>query len=160
MLASGVTAIAGFGVLALSDIRMLRDFGIVTVVDLTVSLLGVLLVLPAVLVLVERGAPQRLLARLRRPSPAGRDGAGRRLARRMRGWGASWIAVAAGMRDPRSTSPTTRSRRRVRGRAGSTPAPGMPPFAAPLVTSDLEGDANVARHADQGAAGARRRPAT
>ena len=39
--ASGVTAIAGFGVLALSDIRMLRDFGLVTLIDLTVSLLGV-----------------------------------------------------------------------------------------------------------------------
>lgn len=72
VLASGVTAIAGFGVLALSDFRMLRDFGIVTVVDLTVSLLGVLIVLPAVLVLVERGAPQRLLARLRRRLPARR----------------------------------------------------------------------------------------
>ncbi len=33
--ASGVTAIAGFGVLALSDIRMLRDFGLVTLIDLT-----------------------------------------------------------------------------------------------------------------------------
>ena len=65
VLASGVTAIAGFGVLAVSDFRMLRDFGIVTVVDLTVSLLGVLIVLPSVLVLVERGAPQRLAARLR-----------------------------------------------------------------------------------------------
>jgi len=43
--ASGVTAIAGFGVLALSDIRMLRDFGLVTLIDLTVSLLGVLIVL-------------------------------------------------------------------------------------------------------------------
>jgi thiol-disulfide isomerase/thioredoxin len=31
----------------------------------------------------------------------------------------------------------------------------MPPFAAPLLTSDLDGDANVARHADQGEAGAR-----
>jgi predicted RND superfamily exporter protein len=65
VLASGVTAIAGFGVLAVSDFRMLRDFGIVTVVDLTVSLVGVLVVLPSVLVLVERGAPQRQLARLR-----------------------------------------------------------------------------------------------
>jgi hydrophobe/amphiphile efflux-3 (HAE3) family protein len=59
VLASGVTAIAGFGVLALSDIQMLRDFGIVTVVDLTVSLVGVLAVLPAVLVLAERRVPQR-----------------------------------------------------------------------------------------------------
>ena len=55
VLASGVTAIAGFAVLVVSDIRMLRDFGLVTVVDLTVSLLGVLVVLPAALVLAERG---------------------------------------------------------------------------------------------------------
>jgi predicted RND superfamily exporter protein len=55
--ASGVTAIAGFGVLALSDIRMLRDFGLVTLIDLTVSLLGVLVALPAALVLAD--APLR-----------------------------------------------------------------------------------------------------
>jgi hypothetical protein len=54
VLASGITAIAGFGVLIASDITMLRDFGFVTVVDLTVSLGGVLLVLPAVLVISER----------------------------------------------------------------------------------------------------------
>ncbi|HET9719532.1 MAG TPA: MMPL family transporter, partial [Solirubrobacteraceae bacterium] len=51
VVASGVTAIAGFGVLLLSDITMLRDFGFVTLSDMTVSLAGVLLVLPAVLVL-------------------------------------------------------------------------------------------------------------
>jgi predicted RND superfamily exporter protein len=45
---------------------MLRDFGIVTVVDLTVSLLRVLAVLPAVLVLAERRAEQRRQA----PPPA------------------------------------------------------------------------------------------
>ncbi|HUB36459.1 MAG TPA: MMPL family transporter [Solirubrobacteraceae bacterium] len=49
--ASGVTAIAGFGVLALSNIAMLRDFGLVTLIDLTVSLLGVLIALPAALML-------------------------------------------------------------------------------------------------------------
>src|SRR4051794_13249212 len=54
VVASGVTAIAGFAVLALSDVKMLSDFGRVTVVDLTVSLLGVLAVLPAVLMLAER----------------------------------------------------------------------------------------------------------
>jgi uncharacterized protein len=54
VLASGITAIAGFGVLVLSSITMLRDFGFVTLVDLTVSLAGVLVVLPAVLVLSER----------------------------------------------------------------------------------------------------------
>ena len=59
VLASGATAIAGFAVLAFSDVAMLRDFGIVTVVDLTVSLLGVLAVLPAVLMLAERRAERR-----------------------------------------------------------------------------------------------------
>ncbi len=67
VLASGITAIAGFAVLTVSDIRMLRDFGLVTVVDLAVALLGVLIVLPAVLVLAERGL---------RPAPAGDPGAG------------------------------------------------------------------------------------
>jgi len=37
---------------------MLRDFGLVTVIDLTASLLGVLFVLPAVLTLAERGELQ------------------------------------------------------------------------------------------------------
>ena len=50
---SGITAIAGFGVLVFSDITMLRDFGFVTVLDLSVSLVGVLLVLPAALALSE-----------------------------------------------------------------------------------------------------------
>jgi hydrophobe/amphiphile efflux-3 (HAE3) family protein len=59
VLASGTTAIAGFAVLALSDVRMLQEFGIVTVVDLSVSLLGVLAVLPAALVLGERRARPR-----------------------------------------------------------------------------------------------------
>ncbi len=54
--ASGVTAIIGFGVLALSDIAMLRDFGLVTMIDLTISLLGVLIALPAALVLSARAA--------------------------------------------------------------------------------------------------------
>jgi hydrophobe/amphiphile efflux-3 (HAE3) family protein len=75
VLASGITAIAGFGVLVLSDITMLRDFGFVTLVDLTVSLGGVLLVLPAVLALSERkgllagvrGLPRRAAMSLPRP---------------------------------------------------------------------------------------------
>jgi predicted RND superfamily exporter protein len=68
VLASGVTAIAGFGVLIFSNITMLRDFGIVTLVDLTVSLGGVLVVLPAVLALSERAelapSPRGLLRRV------------------------------------------------------------------------------------------------
>jgi hypothetical protein len=73
VLASGATAIAGFAVLAFSDVTMLRDFGLVTVVDLTVSLLGVLAVLPAVLVLAERrraGAPAARRRRRRAPVAA------------------------------------------------------------------------------------------
>jgi predicted RND superfamily exporter protein len=54
VIASGVTAIAGFAVLIASDIQMLRDFGLVTVIDLAAALVGVLLVLPATLALLER----------------------------------------------------------------------------------------------------------
>jgi uncharacterized membrane protein YdfJ with MMPL/SSD domain len=57
VLASGTTAIAGFAALIASNIEMLRDFGIVTVVDLTVSLVGVMLVLPAALVWAEEHGP-------------------------------------------------------------------------------------------------------
>jgi uncharacterized protein len=53
VLASGATAIVGFGVLIASDIRMLRDFGFVTVIDLSVALLGVMVVLPAALARME-----------------------------------------------------------------------------------------------------------
>jgi hydrophobe/amphiphile efflux-3 (HAE3) family protein len=61
--ASGVTAIAGFGVLTLSDITMLRDFGFVTLVDLSVSLVGVLVALPAAVVLAEGEQPLALRIR-------------------------------------------------------------------------------------------------
>jgi uncharacterized protein len=54
VLASAVTAIAGFAVLVASDIQMLRDFGFVTVIDLAVALLGVMVVLPATLAWMER----------------------------------------------------------------------------------------------------------
>jgi uncharacterized protein len=72
VVASGTTAIAGFAALIFSDIRMLRDFGIVTVVDLTVSLLGVMIVLPAALMWAEEHGPFRVrdllsAVRLRRP---------------------------------------------------------------------------------------------
>jgi hypothetical protein len=63
--ASGVTAIAGFGVLVLSNITMLRDFGLVTLIDLSVSLLGVLLLLPSALVFAERERRGAQIARLR-----------------------------------------------------------------------------------------------
>jgi len=47
VLASGFTAIAGFAVLIASQIGMLRDFGLVTVIDLGVALAAVMLALPA-----------------------------------------------------------------------------------------------------------------
>jgi uncharacterized protein len=78
VLASGLTAIAGFAALIATEIRMLRDFGIVTVVDLAVALLGVMIVLPATLVWAEGGFEPfpRIAAWARRrlgaPSPAGR----------------------------------------------------------------------------------------
>jgi len=88
VLASGTTAIAGFAALIVSDIRMLRDFGVVTVVDLTVALLGVMIVLPAALMWAEQHGPFRLSdlhprralprvrslrPRFRRPRPEGPD---------------------------------------------------------------------------------------
>jgi uncharacterized protein len=79
VLASGITAIAGFGVLAVSNITMLRDFGFVTVIDLTVSLAGVLIVLPSVLEVAERGELNERLRELRRR--AGSRGARLRRAR-------------------------------------------------------------------------------
>jgi peroxiredoxin len=66
----------------------------------------------------------------------------------------AWIAVVAGLAIlayityNTLTTPGTSSR-------GLAAGDRMPPFAAPLVTSDLVGDANVARHAGQGAAGAK-----
>jgi uncharacterized protein len=54
VIASGATAVAGFAVLVASDIQMLRDFGLVTVVDLLAALAGVLLILPASLIWLER----------------------------------------------------------------------------------------------------------
>ncbi len=51
---SGLTAIAGFAALGASDIGMLREFGLIAVVDLTVALAGVALVLPGALVWLER----------------------------------------------------------------------------------------------------------
>jgi uncharacterized protein len=76
VLTSGITAIAGFAVLIVSRIEMLRQFGVVTLVDLTVSLAGVLVVLPAVLALADRRRADR--------STAPPVTAARRLRRRVR----------------------------------------------------------------------------
>jgi hypothetical protein len=66
VLTSGLTAIAGFAVLVVSNITMLRDFGLLALVDLTVSLAGVMLVLPATLGLID--LKRTPAARERRPA--------------------------------------------------------------------------------------------
>jgi hydrophobe/amphiphile efflux-3 (HAE3) family protein len=53
VLASAATVTAGFAVLIVSNVPMLRDFGFVTVIDLVVALVGVLVALPAALVWTE-----------------------------------------------------------------------------------------------------------
>ena len=53
VLASAATVIAGFAVLIVSDVSMLREFGFVTVVDLFVALVGVMIALPAALIWIE-----------------------------------------------------------------------------------------------------------
>ena len=105
VLASGITAIAGFAALIATDIRMLRDFGLVTVFDLGVALLGVLIVLPAALVWAE--------ARLRPPLGALRRRAASRprAARRPRMSEAGDAAREAAALDRRAaTRPSSGSR--------------------------------------------------
>jgi len=82
VLASGLTAIAGFAVLAIAGLPLLddlglisvapvlSDFGLVTVADLAVALLGVMLVLPAALVWAEEGYPRPALTGPRAPRAA------------------------------------------------------------------------------------------
>jgi len=55
VLASAATAIAGFLVLVAGTIPMLRDFGIVTVIDLTIAVAAVLLLLPAAVAVFAAG---------------------------------------------------------------------------------------------------------
>jgi predicted RND superfamily exporter protein len=68
--ASAATAVAGFAVLIASDVRMLRDFGAVTVIDLAAALLGVIVILPATLVLLERRGRGEGAAAKPAPEPA------------------------------------------------------------------------------------------
>ena len=159
-----MTAIAGFGVLALSDISMLRDFGLVTLIDLSVSLVGVLVALPAALMIAGRLAPHRrrdgrsAAVAISRCWPIfDRRGAGAcarpwvrpssrpRLARYAGAAGGG--AAGAG----RGRQPIARQIQRRD--TGIAPGHMLPPFAVPLALGSLQGDANIATHADQGAAG-------
>jgi hypothetical protein len=120
VLASGATAIAGFAALIASDVRMLQQFGIVTVIDLTVSLLGVMVVLPAALVWAEERG------RVRRG-----DLNPRRLLRAMRhGFQDATADMSFGLRRPRPQPvPATGPRRRLprpRLSRPSVPRPRLP----------------------------------
>ena len=127
VLASGITAIAGFGVLIFSSITMLRDFGFVTLIDLTVSLAGVLLVLPAVLALSERdgllAGGARVGAQRRRVGcrgrAAGAPGSRERSRRTGSGGPAAPPATRTGPRHPRRPDPP----RRPRARGAPAPPP-------------------------------------
>jgi hydrophobe/amphiphile efflux-3 (HAE3) family protein len=55
-----VAAVSGFLALAASNVRMLRDFGLLAAVDLTVCLIGLMVVLPAACVWLEERRPVRL----------------------------------------------------------------------------------------------------
>lgn len=66
----------------------------------------------------------------------------------------AWIAIAAGLAILAYITWNTLTTPGA-GSSGLAPGSPMPPFAAPLATSDLVGDANVARRANAGAAGAR-----
>ncbi|HLH66322.1 MAG TPA: MMPL family transporter [Solirubrobacteraceae bacterium] len=73
VLVSGLTALAGFAVLVTSPVPILRNFGLVTLVDLSVSLAAVMVVLPATLAALDRfGDPRRspLAPLARRATPA------------------------------------------------------------------------------------------
>ncbi len=85
VIASGLTAIAGFAVLAIAGLPLLddiglisvapvlRDFGLITVADLAVALAGVMLVLPAAIVWAEERFEIPSRARTV-PVPAGAGG--------------------------------------------------------------------------------------
>ena len=112
---------------------MLRDFGFVTLVDLTVSLAGVLLVLPAVLALSERGDVLRGCVRRRRGGGALRlrCGAGRgwRERRPRRRPARAGRRPPTARRGPDGPGPPT-ARRKVRP-AGSPTAGAGPDRPAP-----------------------------
>lgn len=57
--ASALTVAAGFGALIPSDFPMLREFGLVTVVDVLMALFAVLMVVPAVTEWVDTRRPRR-----------------------------------------------------------------------------------------------------
>ena len=54
VLASGLTTIGGFSVLMLSEFVILKDFGLMTVINISLALFSTLFVLPAILISFDR----------------------------------------------------------------------------------------------------------
>lgn len=52
--ASGLTTIGGFSVLMTSKFVILKDFGLMTVINISLALISTFIILPAVLVLFDR----------------------------------------------------------------------------------------------------------
>ena len=143
VLASGLTAIAGFAVLIASDIRMLRDFGAVTVIDLAAALLGVDRDPPgdagdrrAALVGEGRGVPMTR-ARGRRRGVSSVKSVTNRYSLLV---GLLFLVADRDRHDPH---PDRRRRRHRSGSKTSRRAGRSREFAVPAAAGTLEGDANV-----------------
>jgi len=54
ILASGITTIGGFGVLMISKFVILKDFGLMTVINMSLALFSTLIILPPLIVLLDR----------------------------------------------------------------------------------------------------------
>ena len=54
IVASGLTTIGGFSVLMASEFIILRDFGFMTVINIALALFSTFIVLPAIILLLDR----------------------------------------------------------------------------------------------------------
>jgi predicted RND superfamily exporter protein len=68
IMASGLTMVGGFGVLAFSGFPLLESFGIVTAMDVGIALLTTLLLLPSLLVWADQQI--LVLSMQEQPEPA------------------------------------------------------------------------------------------
>jgi uncharacterized protein len=93
VVSAAVVTGAGFLATTASDYKILRDFGVVTVLGLALELLALVLVLPATVLVAEEGLAIRLPSRARARAFAGTAGRGART-----GLGRAARAAAAGAR--------------------------------------------------------------
>ena len=152
VLASGITAIAGFAALIATDIRMLRDFGLVTVLDLGVALLGVLLVLPAALAVGgDRVRALRVAVQARHPRQAGarpgmseEDGGAPDQRRKPGSRYSIYVGIAFVILIVIATVNTLSTRDDgILGTSATERGEPLPQFAVPELLGSQEGDANI-----------------